>query len=156
LPEPGGTCDWPRALQAAHTILRDSQRGERDVILIGDGQRFSFADQQTLLGWEDLASKHGGDALKPKLWVVNLDPRRPENPPNCSPGPITASRAVVPVNDEVVFRTALRLSGQTRYEPPYEIRLEVDGQFVTRLEAPRAAELEGGQVPLTFSHRFPK
>jgi hypothetical protein len=156
LPEPSGSCDWPRAVQAAYAVLEQSQRSEREIVLISDGQRFSFADRQTLLGWEDLAGKHNGDEIQPRLWVANLDPKRPEKPANWALAPITASRAVVPVKDEVTFRTALQLTGQTRYEPPYEIRLEVDGQFVTKIDAPREAKLEGGQVPLTFTHRFPK
>ena len=154
LPELGGSCDWPRAVQTAYAVLDQSQRSEREIVLIGDGQRYSFADRQSVLGWEDLAGKHNADAIQPKLWVVNLDPRRPEKPANWSLARLRASRAVVPVKDEVTFRTALQLSGQTTYEAPYEIRLEVDGQFVSKIDAPREARLDGGQVPLTFTHRF--
>src|SRR5262245_28513919 len=114
LPEPGGTCDFGLALQAAYNILDDSDRSERDVVLIGDGQRFGWADQRSLLGWEDLAGKRGDDEIKPNLWVVNLDPTRPEKPANWSLGPVSASRAVVAAGQDVTFRTAIRLHGQTR------------------------------------------
>ncbi len=153
LPAPSGTCDWPLALQAAHAILDKSQRGDRDVLLIGDGQRFTWSDRRTLLGWEDLAGKRGGDD-RPGLWVVNLDPGRPKDAANWSLGPVAASRAVVATNQEVTFRTSLRLDGQAKYEPPHEVRLEVDGQFVTRLDVPAKAELDRGQVPFSFAHRF--
>jgi hypothetical protein len=155
LPEPGGSCDWPRAVQAAFALLDRSQRSEREVIVIGDGQRFSWSDRQTLLGWEDLAGKRlAGPDVRPRVWVVNLDPRRPEQPANWSLAPITSSRAVVAVNQEVTFRTALQLTGQAEYKPPYEVRLEVDGKFVKTVEAPKEAKLESGQVPLSFTHRF--
>src|SRR5947209_9406287 len=155
LPDPSGSCDWPRAVQLAHALLDKSERSERDIILIGDGQRFGWADRQTLSGWETLASKRlVGTDDKPNLWVVNLDPHRPEKPANWAMGPITVSRAVVAVNQEVAFRTSLRLSGQEEYTPPYEVRLDVDGKFVKNLAAPREAKLKDGQVPLTFSHKF--
>src|SRR5437660_1230074 len=87
LPDPSGSCDWPRAVQLAHALLDKSERSERDIILIGDGQRFGWADRQTLNGWEDLASKRlAGEDYKPNLWVVNLDPHRPEKPANWSMG----------------------------------------------------------------------
>ena len=104
---------------------------------------------------EDLAGKRlSGPDNKPNLWVVNLDPHRPEKPANWSMGPVTASRAVVAVNQEVTFRTSLHLSGQAEYAAPYEVRLDVDEKFVRNLEAPREAKLKDGQVTLTFSHKF--
>src|SRR5262249_30617289 len=39
--------------------------------------------------------------------------------------------------------------------PPHRLRLEVDGRPVADLKAPAAARLEKGQVPLSFTHRFP-
>src|SRR5262249_50040633 len=132
------------------------RRSGRDIILVGDGQRLGWADQPTLNGWEDLASKRfSGADNKPNLWVVNLDPHRPENPPNWSMGPISASRAVVAVNQEVTFRTSLRLTGQADYTPPYDIRLEVHGKCVKTIGAPREAKLRAGRGSLPSSHKFP-
>ena len=159
LPEPNGSCDWPGALQAAYGILEQSQRSERDILLIGDGQRYSFADARTLSGWKDLAEEHQHDPATPKppkLWVVNLDPKRPEKPANWSLAPLTATRAVVAVKDTVTFHTALQLSGDTRYEPPYDLRVEVDGKFAQKLEPPKNAELKDGKVGLSFPYRFEK
>src|SRR3954471_5443842 len=45
VPPPAGGCDWPSAVKAAHDLLDGSQRAEREIILLGDGQRFSWADK---------------------------------------------------------------------------------------------------------------
>src|SRR5262245_30129280 len=46
LPPPGGACDLARAVQAAYGILDDSTRSERDIIVLGDGQRYGWSDAQ--------------------------------------------------------------------------------------------------------------
>jgi von Willebrand factor type A domain/Aerotolerance regulator N-terminal len=154
LPEPGGSCDWPRALQAAYAILDTSQHGDRDIIVISDGQRFGWSDDRALLGWEDLAARREGARIKPGVWVVNLDPKRPEKPANWSLDRLHAGHAVAVVNKTVSFHSALRLTGQNKYEPPYEVRLSVDGRFVKNLDMPKEATLESGQVPFSFTHTF--
>jgi hypothetical protein len=157
LPEPGGSADMARAVQAAYGILDSSERSERDVIVLGDGQRFGWADQRSVLGWEDLAGKRdSATEIKPKLWAVNLDPHRPSKPSNWALAPLVASRAVVAANQDVTFRTAILLSGPTKYEPPHEIRVEVDGKKAMTIEPPKDAKLEGGQVPLRFELKLPK
>jgi hypothetical protein len=155
LPEPRGGCDWQQALQAADAILQTSKRPERDVVILSDGQRFGWADEVTLLRWEMLASQlRAADTIRPKIWVVNLDPHRPADPPNWSLAPLRASRAIASMGQEVTFHTALHLSGQNAYESPYRIFIEVDGKLVRDLKPPTSARLDRGQVPLTFTQRF--
>jgi von Willebrand factor type A domain/Aerotolerance regulator N-terminal len=169
LPEPSGGCDWPAAMQAAHALLKDSTRPERDIIVLGDGQRETWADDNTVLRWNLLATQLGykkdeSDPTKPRLWVVNVDPERPADVRNWSLTPLRGNRPVTPINREVTFRTDIVLSGQTEYTPPHRLRLEVDGQFVRNLEPPRSAlgpgeetkPHHGGKVPLSFTHRFAK
>src|SRR5438477_435416 len=111
--------------------LSAGPRPNRDVVLIFDGSA-------------SMSFKGTGKSAheQAKEWA------------NWSVGPVTASRAVVAVNQEVTFHTKLLLSGQDEYTPPYEVRLDVDGKFVKNLEAPREAKLKEGQVTLTFSHKF--
>ena len=155
LPAPRGGCDWPQALQAAYKILSQSQRPQRDIIILSDGQRFGWADESTLFRWELLAPQlREALPVKPRIWVVNLDPARPAAPPNWSLAPVRANRGVAAVGQQVTFRTALELHGQEEYQPPYRVHVEVDGKSVTDLKPPTAARLENGQVPLSFSHRF--
>jgi hypothetical protein len=157
LPQPGGGADLARAVQTAYGILDDSTRSERDIIVLGDGQRYGWSDARSLLGWEDLASKRDASTpIKPKLWVVNLDPQRPEKPSNWALAPLTCSRAVVAVNQEILFRTSVLLSGPTKYERPHAIRVEVDGKEVKKLDPPKEAAVEGGQVPLSFDLKIGK
>lgn len=155
LPGPRGGCDWPGAVRMARQILSQGKRPRRDIVILGDGQRFGWADDATLLGWELLGQQFREEsAARPSLWVVNLDPERPAVPPNWSLDPLHASRSVASAGQEIVFRTALRLSGQNVYRPPYRVQVEVDGQPVGNVQPPSSASLEKGQVPLSFRHRF--
>ncbi len=161
LPRPAGGCDWPAAVQAANTILAASNRPDRDVILLTDGQRYSWSDPTTLLRWEMTATQlelnkpeEPGSPARPRVWAVNVDPGRPPDPPNWSLAPLRGNRPVVPVNREVTFRTELDLHGQKQYSAPYKVTLAVDGARVRDLEVPRAGRVEKGKVPLSFTHRF--
>jgi hypothetical protein len=156
LPPPAGGCDWPQAVLAAHKILAGSQRARREIILLGDGQRFGWADDGSLERWAlQVKPLRDESSSNPNLWVVNLAPGRPAVPPNWSVAPLRASRAIASVGQRVTFRTALEVRGQAEYRPPHALRVEVDGRPVsTDLKAPATAPLEKGQVPLTFHHRF--
>src|SRR5262249_37328683 len=151
---PGGGCDWPAAVQAAHAILKDGTRPDREIILLGDGQRETWADDTTLLRWGLLATQLGyqksePDPSRPRIWVVTVDPERPATIRNWSLTPLRGNRTVTAADREVTFRTDLVLSGQTEYTPPHRLRLEVDGEFVRNLEPPpRTAKIENGKVPL--------
>jgi hypothetical protein len=178
LPPPRGGCDWPAALREAHQILAArSKRPHREIIVLSDGQRFGWADSDSLFRWEKLASDlRAQDAeasladevlTRPRIWVVNVRPESSKaEPPNYWLAPLTSTRAVAWVGQKLKFKTALGLKGHKEYEPPYRIRLEVDGKPVTQqvagkevdvIQVPRRSELENGKVPLlplTFAHRF--
>jgi hypothetical protein len=162
LPPPAGGVDWPGALKAAHDLLAASQRPEREIVLLGDGQRYGWADEagRMPLRWEMLAADLGytrpqepGGLPRPRVWVVNLAADRSATPPNWSLGPLRCSPAVVPVGRVVTFTTAIDLHGQA-FTPPHKVRLEVDGRPVRDLEIAKAARAEKGKVPLRFTHRF--
>jgi hypothetical protein len=161
LPPPAGGCDWPGALKQAHAILSASPRAEREVVLLNDGQRFGWADPDTLLRWGFLRAELGydrpeppDDQPRPRLWAVNLAAGRPAAPPNWALAPLRGNRPVVPAKREVTFRTELLLHGQKEYSAPHRLRLEVDGKPVKDLPPPRAAKIENGKVPFSFRHRF--
>ncbi len=59
MPRPGGGADLPAAIQAADALLAKSQRGERDVIVLTDGQRFGWSDADTMRRWEQLGRQIG-------------------------------------------------------------------------------------------------
>jgi hypothetical protein len=157
LPAPGGGCDWPAAVEAAHKILAQHGRARRDVIILTDNQRFGWADDSSLLRWELSANamREQGDEKRPHLWVVNLAPDRPASPPNWSLAPVRVTRVVASVGQQITLRTALEIRGQEEYGPPHDLRVEVDGRpAASDLKAPLSARLEKGQVPLSFHHRF--
>jgi hypothetical protein len=161
LPAPAGGCDWPGALKRAHQVLADSKRSEREIIVLGDGQRFGWADPDTLFRWELLAGELGAnrpeagdDPPRPRLWAVNLAPDRAAGVPNWALAPLAGNRPGVPVEREVTFRTDLLLTGQAAYAPPHRLRLEVDGKPVRDLPAPQHPKIDNGKVPLSFPHRF--
>jgi hypothetical protein len=161
LPPPAGGCDWRPALQQAADILSRSQRAERAIIVLSDGQRFGWADRDSLFRWSLLASAWGYDRaeapagqVRPRLEVVNVAVQRSADPPNWSLLPLETNRLLAPAGRAVAFRTAMDLHGQKTYAPPHRIRLEIDGRFVRNLEAPRAVQLRNGRVPFSFAHTF--
>lgn len=161
LAPPSGGADFPAALEQAHAILAASQRSEREIVFLGDGQRFGWADPDSLFRWKLKVGPLGydkapsaSDGNRPRLWAVNVVPDRAAQVPNWALTPLTGNRPIVPVEREVTFRTDLVLLGQTEYSPPHRIRLEVDGKHVRNLPPPRAAKLENGKVPFSFAHRF--
>jgi hypothetical protein len=154
LPLPRGGCDWPQAVQEALNMLTANKRPQAEIIILTDGQRFSWADDNSLMRWEMLGKLRQQQTIQPRIRVINLDPHRPANPPNWSLAPLRASRVIASVGQQVAFRTSLHLHGQQAYSKPYRISLEIDGRPVRNLDAPTQAPLENGQVPLSFSHRF--
>jgi hypothetical protein len=162
LPTPRGGCDWPRALHEAHRLLaRRGKAVQGEIVALSDGQRYGWADGEALFHWEMLANnlraprpKTDESIKKPRVWVVNVAPERPANPPNYALAPLTPTRAVAWAGQRLKFKTAIAVSGEQPYEPPYRIRLEVDGKPVARLKAPAQAPLAKVQVPLTFTRRF--
>jgi hypothetical protein len=167
LPPPSGGCDWRSALQNAAAILSRSQRAEREIIILSDGQRFGWADHDSLLRWSLLSSEFqvlsseknqnsepGTPNSQLRIRVVNVAAERPADPPNWSLTPLETNRLLAPVGRPITFRTALDLHGQKAYAPPHRVRLEVDGRFVRNLEAPRAASLQNGRVPFSFAQAF--
>jgi hypothetical protein len=157
LPQPQGSADLPEAIREALRILNEKSRSaERDIIVLSDGQKYGWADENTMFHWKLLAGllQHGS-AIQPHLWVVNLNADRPSNPPNWTLTPIRTPRPVAHVHEDITFRTDLALFGQEFYAPPFQIRLEVDGKEIPdRILMPGRSQLTHGQVPLTFRHRF--
>ncbi len=160
LPPPAGSCDWRPALQTAAAILSRSQRAEREIILLSDGQRFGWADRESLLRWSlanselQILNPEKKQNSEPRICVVNVAPERPADPPNWSLTPLETNRLLAAVGRPIAFRTSMDLHGQKAYAPPHRIRLEVDGRFVRNLEVPRTASLQNGRVPISFSQAF--
>jgi VWA domain-containing protein/aerotolerance regulator-like protein len=157
LSTPSGSADLPEAIREGLRILNErSKSPERDIIVLSDGQKYGWADDGALFHWKLLAGlfEHGS-AVRPRLWVVNLDADRAANPANWTLTPIRTPRPVAHVHEDITFRTDLVLSGQTAYVPPYKIHLEVDGKEISdRIGVPAKSSLTQGQAPLTFHHRF--
>jgi hypothetical protein len=151
LPAPRGGCDGPAAVQAAVQALKASTAARREVIVLTDRQRHGWADDAAMPGWE-LVGGQAGDG-GPRVWLVNLDPDRPADPPNRSLAPLRASRAVASAGQEVAFRTALERHGAGDLPPPGRLRLLIDGKPAGDLPPPTATG-EKGQMPFTIRHRF--
>src|SRR5262249_38656244 len=97
LPAPRGGCDWPGAVEEAHKIFATHTRGgPREIILLTDGQKHGWADGPTLRRWEILGKNLGSPQApgRPRVWVVNVAPKRPAAPPNYSLAPLASTRAV--------------------------------------------------------------
>jgi hypothetical protein len=149
LSPPRGGMDWPAAVLAANEILKASHRPRRDIVIISDGQKSSWADDYTLQRWRLLAPQL--DTENTHLWCVQLAADRPAVPPNWSLSPLRTSRTLVSTTANL--ETALRVHGQD-YELPHRFRLDVDGQAAPDLPSPTAGNLHDGQLPVRFVQSF--
>jgi hypothetical protein len=154
LSPPGGSSDLPRALEEAQRILRSQGRPARqEIVLITDGQRWGWADPDTLPRWQQAARLVSADAVAPRILAVHV-PWRDQTRNNFSLAPIKTSRATVWSGQQVTFRTALRLEGFAEFQSPWRIRALVDGQPVQDLPLPAPGDLKKGEIGLEFRHRF--
>jgi hypothetical protein len=158
MPPPAGGCVWPESVREAIKILENSKRARRDIFLIGDGSRQGLADANSLEQWKFnvVPSLTKLRDTAPKISYVNIAPKRPEDPPNWALAPLRSSRAVTAKGATLAFRSAFELTGQTEYQPPHALRLEVDQRAPEKatLDAPASAKMEKGQVPWNFNYRF--
>ena len=148
---PRGGVDMSSAVREAILMLKAGGKTQRDVIVLTDGQRHGWADPKALERWELLA---GGtpEGDMPDIWVVNVVPDRPADPPNGSLWPIQSSRAVAAVGREVKFKTELQLRGPAGMKTPDKIHVEVDGRPAGDIRPPSIAEK--GRIPVTLAQRF--
>ncbi len=154
LSAPKGTADWPAAVQSAVGLLAPAA-GSKTVVVLTDGQRFGWADENTLARWELVAKSLAADpANPPRIWVVNVAADRPADPPNWSLDPIVTTRAVAPAGRELQFRSALRFSGAGEATKPGAIKLEVDGRAAGEIKPP-SIPTAAGQVAVPFAQKFP-
>ena len=135
LPEPRGTANWPAAVEVATAMLRD--RGEPELLILTDGQRFGWADADSLARWELLARTLAAEGQSlPRTWVANVVPDR-ATPPPATLKPIASNRTTAATGAAVNFECGLRYSGTAP-----RVKLEVDGRAagdVPILAAPDAA-----------------
>lgn len=166
LPPPSGSSAVAEALRRAVAILRSSQKRQREVVLLSDGQKVGLADANSLFRLEMLSGELGSMDERPSLWVVNLAPGRKIALPNGALSPLRCNRPVVPVDREVTFSADIVLTNQPPYETErlnraaggqepilHRLRLEIDGKPIRDLAAPKSVPKEG-RVPFAFTHRF--
>lgn len=147
---PKGTADWPAAVQSALALL-EGAHPNRDVVVVSDNQRFGWADETTLAKWDLVrrgVNRSAADAAR--LWVVNVARKRKDNPTNWSLDPITTPRGVAAADREMVFRSAVRYSGEGEAGKAGEVTLEIDG----KKEGTVAPGAEGDPTSLTVRRKF--
>jgi len=150
LTPPRGGIDWPACVQTAWSLL-ETARPERDIVIVTDNQRHSWADENSLSKW-DLVPK-GGKPNDPRIWVANIAPDRPLDPANLSLDPILAGRGVASAGREVKFQSAVRVSGKVKAgAAPGKVKLEIDGRAVG--EVPVKGTLSDTLLPIEFVHKF--
>lgn len=150
LPEPRGSADWPAAVEAAARVL-DEAGGDGEILVLGDGQRFGWADADALPRWELLARRRSAAGRPlPPVWAVNVMPHRPVGGPSTSLGPITANRPVASAGTEVRFSGTIRRAGPPG--PPPRVRLEIDGRPAGEVRVTPGPD--PAETPFTFARRF--
>jgi len=128
LAEPSGSADWPQAVQTASALL-DTVESNQRILILGDNQKSSWADETTSAKWEMLAK-----TPLPPIAVIDVAPDRPAAPRNASLDSLTTARAVSPAGREVEFR-----SGATAFNMGFadvgKVLFQVDGRPVAEFPA---------------------
>jgi hypothetical protein len=151
MPMPRGGVAWDKAVQEAYRILDDGKNPQKEIIILTDGQRYGWADSKSLLNWQSLAEWAAQESSKPRLWVVNAVPDRPDDLPNWFVSPITSNRSVATVGREVRFRFNLESSAPNRQaqagkqspdgiEAPKKVLFKIDEEPAGEKELPRLRE----------------
>ena len=163
--KPRGNPDMPGTLAEAWKHLQtNSTAARKEIIVATDGQRHGWADLATLAALDNLGDQWHADIERakndglavPSLRIVRFGADLPKVLPNYALAPLTPSRGVAKVGQKISFQSALHLDGFTKYQPPRQVRVEIDGKPVQNLALPEKADLKKGQIPLTFQHRFEK
>jgi hypothetical protein len=150
LPEPRGSADWPAAVEAAARVL-DEAGGDGEVLALGDGQRFGWADADALARWDLLARKRAAAGRPlPRVWAANVVPDRPADGPNAGLGPVGANRTVASAGTEVRFSGTIRRTGPPGPLP--RVRLEIDGRPAGDVRVTAGAG--AAETPFAFGRRF--
>ena len=142
LAEPGGTADWPRAVQAATTLLV-AVPANRHILILSDNQKYNWADETTLAKWELFAQRSPSDSSR--IWVADVAPDRPSETRNASLEPLTTGRAIASAGRDIEFRTTLNTANMT-FADVGKLQLEVDGRAVQ--------ELVPNSSTITFKQKF--
>ena len=138
LAPPSGFADWPLAIQTAAARL-ESVEANRQILILSDNQRSSWADDSTAAKWE-LLSK----STLPRISVVDVAPNRPAEPKNATLDPLVTSRAVSPAGREIEFRTNVITTNMSLAEVG-KVQFEIDG---------RPVEARPAMNPLSFRQKF--
>jgi hypothetical protein len=89
---------------------------------------------------------------RPAIKIVNVGTQVKEPASNYGLAPLRSSRSLAWVGQTMTFSSALLLNHVARYQPPYRIRVEIDGKAQPDVPVPTEGTQE--QIALTFHHRF--
>jgi hypothetical protein len=170
LPPPRGNAGLPQALAEAWRLLRtQSEAGERDIVVLTDRQLFGWTDDDSLRAWEALARQLRSEAagsseaaqVPPRLIVLDVARDSARSMPNLALAPLTSSRALASVGQQVKFTSALHGDERAQREQPGRLRVRIDerptpdvpwpGNFDAKRQGAAAA-----QTPVNFTARFDK
>ena len=142
-----GSSDLPSALVEAFRILERAPGPGRDVIVLGDGQRFAWRAGEPMR-WGLVRDLHRRAPGPPHLWALAFGAGTPPDTPNGSLGPITTSRALVTPGMPVTVTTSLANAGPGPLTRAVE--LLVDGRAEPGSGRVVGPVPDGGKASLSF------
>ena len=143
----GGRATCRSALVEAFRILERAPGPGRDVIVLGDGQRFAWRAGEPMR-WGLVRDLHRRAPGPPHLWALAFGAGTPPDTPNGSLGPITTSRALVTPGMPVTVTTSLANAGPGPLTRAVE--LLVDGRAEPGTGRVVGPVPEGGKASLAF------
>lgn len=155
LPAPRGAADWPAALELAEKLLSQGTNPAREVVVCTDLQHFGWADEATLLRWQQFGQRwraeHPDGGLLPSWRWLSVQPEKLGRT-NFVLGPLRPSRNVVGIGQKVRFTADWSLAGTDRPLVPRRFLVDVDGERIQET-APEPVPTRARQE-FSFEHRF--
>jgi hypothetical protein len=151
LPPPSGSSNLTEAVTRALQLLSRTSHLARDVIVLTDGQArcWSVDDPNLWVRFDDLQAQ---PAVRPRVWVVDVNQPRSGDRTNFSVDALQLSRELTVVDFPVQVRTKVRYTGGT--EPvTRRVSLEIDGQRLAERTLNVQLQPEG-EASVEFEYRF--
>ncbi len=155
-PPPRGSSDLPAAVNEAFRILEMTKNLNRDILLLGDGQRLAWRPGDAAR-WRLLKDLHAEmkqrRSISPTLWAVSFASDADPEGADGSVAPLELPRRLVPAGLPLTVTTTVANAGPQSLKRRAELLVDGVPSPANRQEIGPIPS--GGSVPLSFQTAIP-
>ncbi|MEO1996426.1 MAG: VWA domain-containing protein [Planctomycetaceae bacterium] len=151
MPAPSGSSNLASAVSEAIQLLGQSSNLAREVLVLTDGQSRGWHTGDRAL-WTRVDDMLEQPAIRPRVWVMDVDRANNEQRTNFSIDPLQLSRELTVRNFPIRVKSKIRYSGGTT-RATRRVYFAVNGQRLA--DKTLTLNLQpGGEATVEFQHRF--